>query len=270
MIIRIPKRTTFYTLMTLVVIYTLGVTYLDSQVFPHQQVKEAGAATIGGLIMSLLLAFRTNTAYERWWEGRKLWGQLVNEIRNMGLKARNYTSVTQGERREFADLLIAFPYALKEHLRNERPSEKVRGLVSSVADVEHVPLHIADLVFHQAQVRTRESDSPGIDLLIADPHLRALMDICGACERIKGSPIVRTYKDLIWLLLGLYLLLLPWMLVPIIDEWAIPITIIAAFFAITLELVAEEVEQPFGYESNDLPLDELCATMERSIRQLAD
>jgi len=255
--------------MTLIAIYSVGVTYVDAAFFPHQQVKEAGAATILGLILSLLLVFRTNTAYDRWWEGRKLWGQLVNDVRNMGLKARNYLSVTQEQGREFTAPLIAFPYALKEHLRGERPSQKVLALIPTAANAEHVPLHIADLLFQLTHVRTN-SDNAAIDRLNVDPHLRALMDICGACERIKNSPIVRTYKDLIWLLLGLYLLGLPWMLVPVIDTWAILVTMIAAFFAITLELLAEEVEQPFGHDPHDLPLDDLCQTIERSIHQITD
>ncbi len=129
MVIRIPKRTTFYTLMTLVIIYTVWRDDVSRQhIFPHQLAKEAGAVTTIGLIMGLLLAFRTNTAYDRWWEGRKLFGQLVNDVRNMGLKARNYLCTTEEQRREFANLLIAFPYALRDHLRGERPERESVGI----------------------------------------------------------------------------------------------------------------------------------------------
>jgi putative membrane protein len=268
-IIKIPKPRIFWTLMTLMIAYSVVATYVDDHMFPHQQVKEAGAATILGLILSLLLAFRTNTSYDRWWEGRKLWGQLVNDIRNLGLKADNYLCATKEQRKEFADLLIAFPYALKEHLRGERPSEKVLGLMSSAADAQHVPLHITDRLFSLTHDRTN-TEASAIDRLTIDPHLRALMDVCGACERIKNSPISQTYKDLIWLLLGLYLLILPWMLVPLIDEWSILVTAVVSFFAITVELLAQEIEQPFGYASNDLPLDGLCQTIERSILQITE
>jgi len=266
--LHIPKPKTFWTAMTVMIVYSVAVTYADAEFFPHQQVKEAGAATIIGLILSLLLAFRTNTAYDRWWEGRKLWGQLVNDVRNMGLKVHNYLDVTKEQQREFADLLIAFPYALKEHLRGERPSEKVIGLVFTATDVEHAPLHIADRLFALTQVKTNSNDKFEIDRLTVDPHLRAFMDICGACERIKSSPTPRSYTDLIWLLFGLYLLGLPWMLVPVIEQWAIPATVVGTFFAISLELLAEEVEEPFGCEVTDLPLDELCQKIERSVHQI--
>lgn len=256
--------------MAFMTVYGVAITYFDVEYFPHQEVKEAGAATILGLILSLLLAFRTNTAYERWWEGRKLWGQLVNEMRNMALKSRNYLCTNKEQQKEFANLLIAFPFSLKEHLRNERPSEKVCGLVSNSANAEHVPLYIADRLFALTHTRTSASEKQAIDRLNADPHLRALMDICGACERIKSSPIVRTYKDLIWLLCGMYLMGLPWMLVPVIGSLSILVTVMATFFAITLELLAEEVEEPFGYQCTDLPLDELCQKIERSINQISE
>ncbi len=268
-ILQIPKPKQFWPLMTCVLLYSIAATFIDLN-FPHQQFKEVSGITITGVIMGLLLAFRTNTAYDRWWEGRKLWGQLVNDSRNLCLKARNYLSATQEQRREFSDLIIAFPYALKEHLRGERPSAKVTGLIATAADAEHVPLHITDMLFLLAHVRTRGSEISAMDRLMVDPHLRALMDICGACERIKNSPIVQSYKHLIWILLGAYLLILPWALAEIIYAWTIPITLAASFFAITLELTAEEIEQPFGYDGNDLPLDDLCQTIEKSIRQLTD
>src|ERR1700722_8354180 len=268
-IIKIPKPKMFWALMTLMIAYSVAATYVDDHMFPHQQVKEAGAATILGLILRLLLAFRTNTSYDRWWEGRKRWGQLVNDIRNLGLKADNYLCATKEQRKSFADLLVAFPYSLKDHLRSERPGEKVLALISSAADAEHVPLYITDQLFSLTHDRTNTENS-AIDRLTIDPHLRALMDICGACERIKNTPISQTYKDLIILLLGLYLLILPWMLVPLIDEWSVLVTAIVSFFAITIELLAQEIEQPFGYEVNDLPLDGLCQTIERSIRQISE
>ncbi|HEY9716021.1 MAG TPA: bestrophin family ion channel [Trichormus sp.] len=268
--IHIPKPKKFLSIMTFMTVYSVAITYLDVEYFPHQEVKEASAATMLGLILSLLLAFRTNTAYDRWWEGRKLWGQLVNDVRNMGLKSRNYLSVNKEQHKEFAVLLVAFPYAVKEHLRGERPSEKVCGLVSTAANVEHVPLHIADRLFALTHARTSSSENMEIDRLTADPHLRSFMDICGACERIKSSPIVQTYKDLIWLLCAMYLLGLPWLLVPVVGSWAGLVTVLATFFAITLELLAEEVEQPFGSKSTDLPLDELCKKIERSIDQISD
>jgi len=256
--------------MLAVLVYSCCVSYFDVHYFPHQEVKEVGGVTITGVIMSVLLVFRTNTAYDRWWEGRKLWGQLVNEIRNLGLKSRNYLTVNQEQRREFADLLIAFPYALRDHLRGQRPSQKVLSLISTVDQTDHVPLHITDLLFLLAHVRTTDSTNAISDRLTVDPHLRALMDICGSCERILNSPISRTYTELIWLGLILYLLMLPWVLVPIIDIWCIPVIFLAAWFAVSLELLAEETEEPFGTDPNDLPLDDLCATIERSIRQLAD
>jgi putative membrane protein len=93
------------------------------------------------------------------------------------------------------------------------------------------------------------------------------MDICGACERIQKTPIARTYKEMIWCGLGLYTLILPWLLVPTIDVWTLPIVFVSSYFIYTLELLAEEVEEPFGTNPNDLPLDTICKTIEDSVRQ---
>jgi len=92
-----------------------------------------------------------------------------------------------------------------------------------------------------------------------------LLDVCGACERILKSPIARSYKLILWFWLTLYLIVVPWLLTPMLDLWTIAFMMGGSYFVLALELLAAEVEEPFGCQANDLPLDDICLTIERSL-----
>jgi ion channel-forming bestrophin family protein len=98
--------------------------------------------------------------------------------------------------------------------------------------------------------------------------VRALMDICGACERITSSPLAGAYKNMIWLGVGGYMLALPWLLAPTLENWTVPFVIGGAYFVVGLELLAEEVERPFGHDVNDISLTPLCLKIEVSITEV--
>jgi len=250
--------------MTAAVVYAMFVLWFDPIHFSKEKFVEIDGVMTTSAVLGVLFAFRTTTAYDRWWEGRKLWGQLVNEIRNLALKSKSYLRCDTSKLQALEQLLIAFPYALRDHLRKLPPSAQVLDVVSCPDTVAHIPLQVAELTFDLVY---EVSESQKFELLLLDPHVRALMDICGACERIQKTPIARPYKEMIWISLAIYTLLLPWLLVPIIGNWTILLVSIGSYFAFTLELLAEEVEEPFGSNANDLPLDNICKTIEDSVRQ---
>lgn len=264
-----PKPDWFCKFMTIVITYTGFVWWFDDHYFPKQQILEAHqimAAT--SIVIGLLLAFRTNSAYDRWWEGRKLWGQLVNDIRNLAIKAGVYLQADAEENEKVGRLLIAFPLALRWHLRGQPPEEKVTMLVPGFKPSDHLPLNLSKLIYSEIDKFNEKSSVDGFHMLLVDPHVRALMDICGACERILRSPIAGTYKCLIWVWLCGYLLVIPWLLVPTFDVWTLPLIFIGTYFLIAVEFLAEEVEEPFGLDPNDLPLDAICQTIEKSVCQV--
>jgi len=248
-------------------LYTTCVLYIDAHGFPTRKLVEADAVMVTGAIMGLLLVFRTNSAYDRWWEARKLWGQLVNDIRNICIKAKSQSDLTTAEHDELAPLLTAFPYALKDHLRGlPRDSRHVSALNLNRLEAKHTPLNISKRISEIIFAWKNSGKIDGSDLVRFDPHMRSLMDTCGACERIQQSPIAGAFKALIWFGLIAYMLVLPWLLVPVVDKWALVLALVAALFVLGIELLAEEIEQPFGTGSNDLPLDTICATIAESVR----
>jgi putative membrane protein len=223
-----------------------------------------------GSMLGVLLVFRTNTANDRWWEGRKLWGQLVNDSRNLAVKVRSLPGIDRDDGRRVGRLLVNFALALKEHLREGvRPEQlSIYQKEYPTARPHHVPLHLAGLVRGQV-VRWRQQGAiDHIDDLVLDPHVRALMDICGACERIRKTPLAQSYRTFIRRMIGLYFVTLPWGLIQPLGFWTVPITGLIVYFLMGLELAAEGVEEPFGHGVDDLRLDDICRTIEASIAEI--
>jgi len=261
-----PGGRFFWLINALILAYSLAVQYFDDHGFPAKKLIEADAALATSAIMGLLLVFRTNSAYDRWWEARKLWGSLVNDMRNLSVKAREFADLTDAECAQFGSLLVGFSYGLKDHLRG---IEKFSYLPPNLRDEKksacHLPLAVSQMVYRSIHQWNKEGRLTDIEMLQIDRHARALMDICGGCERIKKSPIAGSYKFILWSGLGLYFVMLPWLLVPTVDNYAVFLVLPGAYFVTALEFLAEEVEEPFGTHANDLPLDDICKTIEASI-----
>jgi putative membrane protein len=264
-----PRPMRFWGFMTLVLLYALGVLWIDDHYFPKKEFLEAdNIMATTSIVIGLLLAFRTNSAYDRWWEGRKLWGQLVNELRNLSMTIQSLVIVDAAEKQKARLLLIAFPYTLMDHLRGKKTNLSEFGLPANTAPNAHLPLYISNLIFAMFAHWIQIQGVSGFLQIIFDTHLRSLMDICGACERIQKSPIAPSYKNIIWVWLVTYLLIVPWLLVPLLEAWAVVVMLIGAYFILALEMLAEEVEDPFGVCVNDLPLDSICRTIEASVDQV--
>lgn len=258
-----PHARLFIALLVALFFYDVAVVYCDLT-FNSKKLLDAGGTMTTSVIVGILLALRTNTAYDRWWEGRKLWGQLLNDSRNLILKLKSLVQIPD-DMRELGRLIVAFPYALRNHLRSEEPDGRLITLGFGEPGA-NLPLMISTAIFEKiADLRRRDALTDG-QLIILDPHVRGLMDVCGGCERILRSPIASAYKNMIWLGLGIYLLLLPWFLEPILGAFSIPVALFGAYFAIGLELLAEEVEQPFGKDTNDLALTKICNGIEQSVQ----
>lgn len=261
-----PKSHVFWKYLALILGYSLAVFFVDDNYFPKQKFLEADSYMITtGIVIGLLFVFRTNSAYQRWWEGRVLWGQLVNELRNLRIKIELFMNEDSVDKEELRRLFVSFPYALKEHLRGQKVLVSVTDIDSHLDKIEHLPFHIAGLAYAYIFRLKTDNKIDGFQFLALDQHLRGLMDVCGSCERIKNTPIAASYKSIIWIWIAMYFLIVPWLLVPTFDYWSLLIIFIGAYFVLALELLAEEVEEPFGTEPNDLPLDSICKTIEASI-----
>ena len=164
--------------------------------FEHLPHIEWGAEStvLNGLVLSFLIAFRNNHAYDRWWEARKLWGQLINESRNLALKVGALAEVAPADRQRIGELLIAFAEALKDQLRLDRGSSPFRPGKAPSPPKDHPPSRLAGTIYESVLKLNRAGHRDGWTLLWLDEHMRSLMDICGACERIRNTPLSSSYR----------------------------------------------------------------------------
>lgn len=225
--------------------------------------------TYFGAVLGVFLVFRTNTAYDRWWEGRKLWGQLVNETRNLAIKVEACVQAAPAGKLELGHWLTVFPVALREHLRRrDFVLQELPGFEAALERPRHVPAWLAEQVYRRIEQWRQAEQLGGFELLFLDRHAAALMDICGGCERIRKTPIASSYLALIRQAVGLYLLTMPFGVLSSLGWWTVPVTAVVAWFMIGLEALAEAVEDPFGQDAEDLRLDELCDTIGRSVEDI--
>lgn len=225
-----------------------------------------------GIMLSLLLVFRTNTAYDRYYEGRRLWGQLVSHCRGlaMELNAILPRHATRS-RLYYAALISNFPLALKGALRNGVQFEQLEAtpdIMDRLQGAESVTTClIAVLQESIEQLRQAQIIDP-IHLLTIKPHLLGMMEVNGSCERIKSTPIPFSYSFFIKMFITLFIGIMPIVLVDTCGYWMIPITMVGAYVMLGLEMIGEEIEQPFGTDSNDLPITQLANKIRVSVHDV--
>jgi ion channel-forming bestrophin family protein len=220
------------------------------------------------LVLGWLLVFRTNMAYARWWEARTLWGALVNATRNLAIKSSRLARVDREELLRMRQLLIDFPIALKLHLRDEPESQEMMARNGISGPWTHVPLALASEVYALLSRWKASGAIDGQELRVLDVEALRLMDICGGCERILRTRIVRSYRIFARQCVLLFLLTMPWALAEDFGWWTVLLTTLTAYFMIGLEVVAEHVEEPFGYDDDDLDLEGLCRTIGKSMVEI--
>ena len=267
---QIPVASRVWVYLAIMSVYCIFVEWFTDKSFNSRVMKEAGAAAFSSAVLGLLLVFRTNTAYERWWEGRKLWGQLVNDSRNLCLKVAHLHGLPNIEKVKLGELVITFAYSLKHHLRGTKPSRRLPGLQDLPTEGPvNIPVFVANKMFNIVYEWQNNERLDGFARLQLDPHMRAFMDICGACERIKNSPLALSYRAFMRQGIAINLIALPWYVLPEFSLlWSLPLILIGSYFLIGLELIAEDIEEPFGKDGDDLPLDTICNTIQNTVSDI--
>lgn len=219
-----------------------------------------------GFVISMLLVFRTNTSYDRWWEGRRLLGALTNVSRNLAIKLK---ALKLGpEEIEFFEYAIPkYAFALKEHLREKLYFGK-NSLLIEVDAGKHIPNQVAASISSRIfDLQASGKISPE-QLIILNVDLNQFTDICGGCERIKKTPIPYSYSVFIKKFLFVYVITLPFGWVFSLGYFVVPIVPFILYVLASLELIAEEIEDPFGFDANDLPVDEICNNIEKHVGEI--
>lgn len=255
------------------VVYGAAVVLIDH--FFGLQITAVGAQfhALIGLVLSALLIFRTNTSYDRWWQGRTLWGQLVNDSRNLAIKVQTCVRADRADKQRLGHWLSNFAFALKGHLRGgvrlaDLPAFAETPEIKVEHEPKHVPAYVAGRIYEQFEEWRQNEQLGGFELLFLDQHAASLMNICGACERIQKSPISLSYRWFIRQSIAIYLLTLPWGLVETFGWWTDPALAMLGYFMVGVEMIAEAIEDPFGVDEDDLDLDALCQTIERSVNEI--
>ena len=228
-----------------------------------------------GVILSLFLGFRTSTAYDRWWEARKQWGALVNNCRNMAIYVDSmWPESDTGIRRFMAKHIANFCLSLSEHLRDGTKLDKLIFLHPEEAayyeDKDHAPNFIALRIFQRIAAAHREGTINEGDYINIKAQHQSLLDILGACERIKKTPIPFSYAVYLKVFVTAYCILLPFGLAEPFGWMSVPLTMLISFALLGIELMGEEIEDPFGLDCNDLPTGDIAHTIKRNVFELLE
>lgn len=224
-----------------------------------------------GFVIGLLLVFRTNSAYDRWWEGRQQWGALVNHTRSFALKMKAYLG-DDADGEKIAASTSNFVYAMKEHLREgvkiEQLDPNSLDDLNELEKVGHIPNRIALHLHQEVQKHYKEGRLSGEQLINLDKNLQAFLDTLGACERIKNTPIPYSYNIFLKKFIFTYTITLPFGLAHDFHYWTVPIATFILYIFGSLELLAEEIEEPFGLDNNDISTDELAAKIKANLNEI--
>lgn len=252
-------------------ILTLLVAYIEINFFPDALFLEKLVTVyqLIGFVISLLLVFRTNTAYDRWWEGRRKWGELVNDTRNFGVKL-NSILTDEADKAYFGRMISNFTFAMKEHLRSGVIWNELNLTSDELLLLErknHVPLAIVGLMYERLHVlKTNGLISEG-EYMALDTNINAFMNACGACERIKKTPIPFSYSIFLKKFIFIYVVSMPLAFVTSFGYFAAFIATFVFYVLVSMEVLAEEIENPFGHDDNDLPTDQLAESIQKNMRE---
>lgn len=274
-IFRFHKSDTFrklFPVMILIGLYSGGIAYLELEYWKLSEKSYVKNLTLMhttvGFVLSLLLAYRTNTAYDRWWEGRKLWGGLVNNSRNLAIKLNAF--LEQGpDRNYFRHWIPTYVAVLSKHLMNEEVSQTLfDGLDLEVDHHKHKPNQAAKLIFLKANELYKSGKISGDQFIIINAELQSFTDICGACERIKNTPIPYSYSAFIKKFIFFYVMTLPFGFVFSLGYLVVPVVVFIFYVLASLELIAEEIEDPFGKDANDLPMTKIASNIKKHVEEI--
>lgn len=268
--------------MAVILLVTTIVTVLHWRFAQKWDGVSSTPFTVIGIALSVFLNFRNNTVYSRWWEGRTLWGALINHSRTFARQAATYLAASPVEeetgelralRRELVLRHIGFVHAFRLHLRDDDPCVGLEGYVPH-EEVEHYRSHarnIPSAVLHTQGERLRYAWSRGwlrdFHLPAVDQTVTEFTNILGGCERIKNTPLPPVYTYLGHKVVVAYCCLLPFGLVNDLGLGT-PVAVLAISVAfLILDRISFLIETPFGMRVNDLPLGAMSRTIEIDLKQ---
>jgi len=280
-IFKFPKSDTFQMLFPLMIsvgIYCAFVAWFEIyhlKLDDNSFLKNTSVLhSILGFALSMLLVFRTNTAYERWWEGRRTWGSLTNYSRSLATKLNYLLQDIPSEEKKFIlNILKDLPFAIRNHLRRVKNFEDFENKSYFIEKIpiitnHHIPNLTTQLLVNKLFTLNKDGKLSDMDMRIMSDEIKSYSEICGACERIKNTPIPFSYSSFIKKFIFFYIMTMPFGLVFSIGWYCVILVPFVLYVLASLELIAEEIENPFGSDANDLPLDEICTNIKKNIIEI--
>ena len=274
-IFNISKADTFRKLipmMILIGLYSAVIAYLEIEYWdlPDDSPVKNISIMHGmlGFVISLLLAYRTNTAYDRWWEGRKIWGSLINNSRNLSIKL-SVILQDEKDRTYFRKMIPSYASILHKHLNDTDTSKQLFDDVDLEIDHhKHKPNQVVQMLFQKINDLYVSKKITGDQLIVLNSEIQSFTEICGACERIKNTPIPYSYSAFIKKFIFIYVLTLPFGYVFNLGYFVIPVVVFIFYVLASLELIAEEIEDPFGKDVNDLPTKKIAESIKKHVEEI--
>ena len=224
-----------------------------------------------GAVLGILIVFRNNTAYDKWWEARKILGCLVNTSRNFALQVQHlFESFSEKDR--LIKLIAAYPFALKEHLREGVKEEEIQFInkvdLELIQNSEHKVNAIANQMIYHIIKAKKEDAITDFQMLKQIENVDELIDILGKCERIKNTPMPLSHSYLLKVYIFLNTLLIPLGFINSLEWYSIPAVAIIYYVAMSIVVIAEEIEEPFGHDIDDLPTNKIAENIYNNIQEI--
>ena len=259
--------------MVLVGAYAFMVDYVESELLHIDFKPPSYVFSMLGIVLGILLVFRTNTAYDRWWEGRKMVSKLGYTWKNVAIKLNAFLPEQDLiNRRYFAQMIANHSFSLKESLRDgvkkEELVEAEPGLLEGLEKIYHIPNFFLAKICSRVNLLYRQGVITDVQFLELTKHVDDTSEVVSSCERIHNSPIPFSYAIHLKKFLFAFILILPFGFIHDLGYWAIIIVMLIFYAMVGLDVIGEEIEDPFGQDENDLPFDSLCQSLRKNVNEI--
>lgn len=229
-----------------------------------------------GIALSILMGFRVSSAYERWWEARKIWGSVVNNSRSFARQVISFTNFSTIERELLENLVyrhIAFVYAMVSRLRQQDASPLIKPLLyddefEQICRKGHIPNLLLLHNLYAIKSLNKDGHITDYELMRLDETIYQLTDNLGAAERIKNTPFPVPYSYFTWMLVHLFAILIPFGMVDAFGWYTIPAAMCAIFIFLVIEQIAIEIQDPFSNRENDIPITAISQNIEIDLKEM--
>ena len=254
-------------------VYSSVITSLNMYVLKGEYKIDPLFFTIIGVILSLFLVFRINTSYDRWWEGSKTWHKIIADCRSLAMSFDGLIPESDNKRRNFfVKSLANFALALQGHLRDNIDKDKLifvnRSYTETIDKAEHIPNTVLNMMFREIHTMEKDQTISDRDKTQLKSQLSSLVDQLTICERIQKTPIPFSHSTFIKIFAVIYIGMLPFGLVNAFGWLTIPAVVIMSFAMFGVEIISEEIENPFGTDANDLPTSHMADIIRENVYEI--